>query len=155
MYRDVSWQRIAVAVAVSSVVFAGAKLAYGFEISFQDTIGMLIVLAFVFGLAALILVVRDKMTLRSSISAEEREALIAKRSKRLQRRWVIALFIMALAALPLHAFGLIDELLWQRPLLFAIAALIVISFWLGWHAFSDQKSSANGESTSKARDERG
>jgi len=30
-----------------------------------------------------------------------------------------------------HAFGLIDEPLWQRPAFFGLAALIVISFLLG------------------------
>lgn len=131
MNRDVSWQRIIIAAFIGSAVFAGGKLAYGFQISEYDIIGIAISLAVVIGLAALILVFRDKVTLRPNMSAEERDAAIAKRSKRLHRGWVTALFIMALVALPVHAFGLIDEPLWQRLAFFGLAALIVISFLLG------------------------
>ena len=137
MNRDVSWQRIIIAVFIGCAVFAGGKLAYGFQISEYDVIGTAISLAVVVGLAALILVFRDKVTLKPNMSAEEREAAIAKRSKRLHRGWVTALFIMALVVLPVHAFGLIDELLWQRLVFFGLAALIVISFLSGRHD-SDQ-----------------
>ena len=80
------------------------------------------------------------------MSAEERDVAIAKRSKRLHRGWATALFIMALVALPVHAFGLIDEPLWQRLLFFGLAALIVISFLLSWRD-SDQGGSGDEKST--------
>lgn len=132
MNRDVSWQRIIIAVLMGCAVFAGGKLAYGFQISKYDVIGIAISLAVVLGLAALILVFRDKVTLEPNMSTEERDAAIAKRSSRLHRGWAIALFIMALVALSLHAFGLTDEPFWQRLLFFGLAALIVISFLLNW-----------------------
>jgi|HubBroStandDraft_6_1064221.scaffolds.fasta_scaffold54237_2 hypothetical protein len=78
MNRDVSWQRIIIAVFIGCAVFAGGKLAYGFQISEYDVIGTAISLAVVVGLAALILVFRDKVTLKPNMSAEEREAAIAK-----------------------------------------------------------------------------
>jgi hypothetical protein len=109
MNRDVSWQRIMVAILIGCAVFAGGKLAYGFQVSNDDIIGIAISLAVVFGLAALILVFRDKVTLKPNMSAEERDAAITKSSKRLHRGWATALFIMALVALPVHAFGLKDE----------------------------------------------
>jgi intracellular septation protein A len=128
MNRDVSWQRIMVAILIGCAVFASGKLAYGFQISKDDIIGIAISLAVVFGLAALILVFRDKVTLKPNMSAEERHAAITKSSKRLHRGWATALFIMALVALPVHAFGLKDEPFWQRLLFFGLAALIVINF---------------------------
>ncbi len=155
MNRDVSWQRFMVAVLIGCAVFAGGKLAYGFQISkddIDDIIGIAIFLAVVFGLAALILVFRDKVTLKPNISAEERDAAITKSSKRLQRGWATALFIMALVALPLHAFGLIDEPFWQRLLFFGLAALIVINFLLSWPD-SNHEGLGDEESKSGATDD--
>jgi hypothetical protein len=152
MKRDVSWQRIMVAVLIGCAVFAGGKFAYGFEISKYDIIGFAIALVAIFGLAALILVFRDKVTLKPNMSAEERDAAITKSSNRLHRGWAIALFIMALIALPVHAFGLIGEPLWQRLVFFGLAALIVISFLLSWR---DSRHGGLGdeESTGAAPDE--
>jgi hypothetical protein len=152
MNRDVSWQRIMIAVLVGFAVFAGGKFAYGFQISKYDTIGIAISLAVVFGLAALILVFRDKATLKPNMSAEERDAAITKRSNRLHRGWATALFIMALIALPLHAFGLIDEPLWERLLFFGLAALIVINFLFSWRD-SNHGGLRDEESTSEATDD--
>jgi hypothetical protein len=132
MNRDVSWQRIGVGVLLGCAVFAGGRFAYGFQVSTYDVIGTAVSLAVVFGLAALILVFRDKATLKPNMSTQERDAAITKRSKRLHRGWATALFIMALVALPLHAFGLGDEPLWQRLLFFGLAALVVINFLRGW-----------------------
>jgi hypothetical protein len=150
MNRDASWQRIIIAVFIGSAIFAGGKLAYGFQISEYDIIGIAISLAVVVGLAALILVFRDKVTLKPNMSAEERDAAIVKRSKRLHRGWLTALFIMALVALPVHAFGLIDEPLWQRLAFFGLAALIVISFLLG-RRDPDQGRLGDEESTNEER----
>src|SRR4051812_47345696 len=132
MNRDVSWQRIMIAVLIGCAVFAGGKFAYVFQISKYDLVSIAIFLAVVFGLAALILVFRDKVTLKPNMSAEERDTAITKSSSRLHRGWATALFIMALVALPVHAFGLEDEPLWQRLLFIGLAALIVINFFLSW-----------------------
>ena len=155
MDRDVSWQRIVIAVLTGFAVFAAAKFVVGFQISIQDIIGIVISLAVVFVAAALILLFRDKVRLKPNMSAEEREGVIQTSSNRLKRGWAIALFIMALVALPVHAFRLIDEPQWQRLLFLAVAALIVIGFLFSWLASRNQGGSANGESASKARDERG
>ena len=132
MRRDVSWQRIVVAVLLGCAVIAGGKFAYGFQISKYDIIGIVIFLSVVFGLAALILVLRDKRILKPNMSAEEHDAAITRSSNRLHWRWASAIFTMALIALPVHAFGLIEEPLWQRLLFFGLAALIVVGFLLSW-----------------------
>jgi len=148
MRRDVSWQRIVVAVLLGCAVFAGGKFAYGFQISKYDIVGIVISLAVVFGLAALILVLRDKRILKPNMSAEEHDAAITRSSNRLHRRWAIAIFIIALIALPVHAFGLIEEPLWQRLLFFGLAALIVVGLLLSWRDSSrgdlGDRRSANG-----------
>ena len=95
----------------------------------------------VFALAALILIVRDKLTLRPGMTKEERQAALNRKSARLQRRWAIAFFVMALIALPVHAFGLVEEPLWQRLLYFVLAALIVLNVLSGWRGFSGQRQS--------------
>ena len=61
---------------------ATAKFAVGFQISIQDVIGIVISLAVVFGMAALILILRDKVTLKPNTPAEEREEVIQKSSNR-------------------------------------------------------------------------
>jgi len=153
MNRDVSWQRIVFAVLVGGAVFACAKFAYGFQISIQDIIAFLVALTLLFGLAALILIFRDKVTLKPNMSAEEREAAISKRSNHLQRGWAIAFVIMAVVALPLHAFGVEHEPLWQRLLYSGLAAFIVINFLLSWHRSRNREGSGKGQSESKASDE--
>jgi hypothetical protein len=152
MKRDVSWQRIMIAVLIGCALFAGGRFAYGVQISKYDIIAIVICLVVVFGLAALILGIRDKMTLKPNMSAEEREAAITKSSNRLHQGWGIAFLIMALVALPLHAFGLIDETLWQRLLFFGLAALIVINFLLGWRN-SNHGGLGDEESASEAADD--
>lgn len=132
MYRDVSWRRIVFAVLAGGAVFACAKFGYGFQISIQDVIAFAVALAVLFGIAALILIISDKVTLRPNMSAEEREAAISKRSYRLHRGWTIAFVIMAAVALPIHAFGAEHEPLWQRLLYSGLAAFIVVNFLLGW-----------------------
>jgi hypothetical protein len=152
MRRDVSWQRIVIAVLIGCAVFASAKFAFGFKISINDITGTVISLAVVFGLAAVILVFRDKVTLRPNMSTEEREAVITIRSNHLHRGWAIAFFIMALVALPVHAFGLEHEPLWQRLLYVGLAALIVINFLLSWRDSRNREGLGKGESASGSSD---
>ena len=135
------------AVLIGCAVFAAGKFAFGFQISKYDIIGIAVSLAVVFGLAALILVFRDKVTLKPNMSPEERDAAITESSQRLHRGWATALFIMALVALPLHAFGLKDEPFWQRVLFFGVAALIIINFLLRWR---DSNHGGSGDEESKS-----
>ena len=146
MNRDVSWPRIVVALAIGCAVFAAGKFAYGFQISLREIIPIVIFMALVFGLAAVILALRDKVTLKPNMSAEERGVVIAKRSNHLHRRWTIAVFIMALVALPVLVFGLGDEPLWLRLLYLGLAALIVVRFLLTRHGSRNQEGSNQGES---------
>jgi hypothetical protein len=125
---------------------------YGFQISIQDIIGIVVFLAVVFGLAALILVFGDKVTLKPNMSGDQRQAAITRRSERLQRGWAIAFFIMALIALPVQAFGLKDEPLSQRLLFLALAALIIINFLFSWHNSRNQEGSGK-ESAIKTSDD--
>lgn len=138
MERDISWQRIVIALLIGGAVFAAGKFAYGFRV-LPEIIPTAIFLAVVFGLAAVILVFRDRVTLKPNMSGEEREVVIAKSSNRLQRGWGIAIFIIALVALPVHVFGIEDEPLWQRLLYSCLAALIVISFLLNRHGSRNQE----------------
>jgi hypothetical protein len=104
----------------------------------QDIINAVIInavifMAVVFGLAALALIFLNKITLRLNMSAEEREAVIAKRSNRLYGAWAIAFFMMAAVALPLQVFGIEQEPLWQRLLYGGLATLVIISVLSSWH----------------------
>ena len=146
MERDVCWQRIVIALLIGCAVFAAGKFAYGFRISLPEIIPIVIFMAVVFGLAAVILVFRDRVTLRPNMSAEQREVVIAKRSDRLQWGWGIAIFIMALVALPVHVFGIEDEPLWQRLLYLGLAALIVIGFLVTRHGSRNREGPNQGES---------
>jgi uncharacterized BrkB/YihY/UPF0761 family membrane protein len=109
----------------------------------QDIINAVIFMAVVFGLAALALVFLDKITLRGNMSAEEREAAIAKRSNRLHGAWAIAFFMMAVVALPLHVFGIEQEPLWQRLLYGGLAALVIISLLSSWYDARSKKGNQN------------
>jgi len=151
--RDVSWRRIVVALLVGCAVFAAGKFEYGFQISFPEIIPIVIFMAVVFGLAAVILVFRDKVTLKPNMSAEERELAITKRSNRLKRGWGIAIFIIALIALPVNLFGLEDEPLWQRILYLGLAALIVISFLLNQYFCRNQEDREGGSGSRADYDE--
>ncbi len=144
MDRDLSWQRIVFAVLIGGAVLACAKFAYGFQISLQDTIGFVVGLTLLFGLAALILIFRDKLTLKPNMSEERREAAISKRSNRLQRGWAIAFVIMASLALLLHVFGVEHEPLWPRLLYSGLAAFIVVNFLLSWHRSRNREGSEQG-----------
>lgn len=130
MNRGISWRRIVVALLIGSGVFVGAKFVYGFKISITDLAAVVIFMAVVFGLAALVLVVGDKVSLKPNMSVEEREAATTKRSNRLHGAWGIVLFVLALIALPVQIFGVGDESHWQRLLYGGMAAVIIIGFLL-------------------------
>jgi intracellular septation protein A len=105
----------------------------------KDLLYVVVFMSVVFAMAALILIVSDKLTLRPGMSPEERQAALNKKSARLQRGWAIAFFVMALIALPVHAFGLVEEPLWQRLLYFGLAALVVLTVVSGLRGFSGQR----------------
>jgi hypothetical protein len=69
MDRDVSRQRIVIAVLIGCAVFATLKVAVGFQISIRDIIETVISVAVVFGLA-LVLLFRDKVTLRPNKASD-------------------------------------------------------------------------------------
>lgn len=98
-----------------------------------------IFMSLVAALAGLILFCRDKITLKRNMSPEERQAALAERENRLQRKWAWSLFVLALVALPVHALGLIEEPLWQRLLYFFLAALIVLSVVSGRRDSGDDR----------------
>jgi membrane associated rhomboid family serine protease len=69
MARDVSRQRIVIAVLIGCAVFAISMVAVGFQISIRDIIGTVISVAVVFGMA-LVLLFRDKVTLRPNKASD-------------------------------------------------------------------------------------
>jgi uncharacterized membrane protein YuzA (DUF378 family) len=154
MNRDVSWRRIGVALLVGCSIFAAGKFAYGFQTSFAEMVPIVIFMAVVFGLAALILAFRDKVALKANMSAKDRELAITKRSNRLKKGWGVAIFSMALVAVPVHLFGFQDEPAWQRILYLGLAAVVVISFLLNRYSSRNQHSEGDQEVARPDGDER-
>ena len=89
-------------------------------------------LGLIVGLAALILLLVDKFTLRSGMPAEERKAAIDFRTSRWQQRYSFFSFIMALIALFVNAFNLGHESIGWRVGWFALAAFVVLRY-LSWN----------------------
>jgi|CZKJ01.1.fsa_nt_gi hypothetical protein len=89
------------------------------------TIACLLVL---FSLAAGILFVIDRLTLRKTLSAEERKAAIDTRTERWHRRWNSFFFVMAFIVLFVNAFNLGHESIGWRVGWFVIAAFVVLGY---------------------------
>lgn len=83
-------------------------------------------LAFVVGLAALILVFIDRVTLQRNLSEEERKVVVGKRTQRWKRRWRFFIFLIALLALFVSVLNPDHESTAWRAIRFVIAALIVL-----------------------------
>ena len=81
-----------------------------------------------FALAAGIQFVRDRLTLRKNLSAEERKALVDSCTGRWLRYYGFFFFIMAVIALFVNAFNLGHESLRWRVAWFAVAAFVVLSY---------------------------
>jgi hypothetical protein len=81
-----------------------------------------------FALAAGILFVMDRRTLRKNLSAEERTALVDSRTGRWRRYYGFFFFIMAIIALFVNGFNLGHESLPWRVAWFVIAAFVVLGY---------------------------
>jgi phosphatidylglycerophosphate synthase len=103
----------------------------------MEILTIIVFMGVVCGVAALILVFRDKLTLRRHMSAEERQTAITKRTARLQRKWATAMFVMALIALPVNVFGLGGRPLRERVIYFIMAALYVWYFLSSYRRHQD------------------
>jgi hypothetical protein len=95
-----------------------------------NLIGIVVFMALVVGVAAGILFVLDRLTLRRGLSREERRAIVAKRTQRWQRAWFIfylscAVIVLVVNGLNLGHEGLRSRIGWSVP-----AAVVVIAFLL-------------------------
>jgi len=85
-------------------------------------------MALIVGLAALILLIVDRVTLRRSFSKEECEAVVIARTERWQRRWNFFFFLMAFIALFVNAFNLGHESIVWRVCWFVLGAFVVLRY---------------------------
>jgi len=95
-----------------------------------EAIGIVVFMAIVVGVAVGILVLLDRSTLRPGVSAEERKAVLAKRSQKWQRRWWNFYVCMAVIALVVNGLNLGHESLRYRIGWSVPAAVVVIWFLL-------------------------
>jgi hypothetical protein len=103
-----------------------------------DAIGIVALMAIVVAIAAGILFVPDRLTLRPGLSPDERNAILAKRSEKWQRRWGIFYLTMAVIVLIVNGLNLSHESLRSRLGWSIPAAVVVIFFLLS-------KNSSNGD----------
>ena len=94
-----------------------------------DALAIVVSIAIVVGIAAGILFVLDRLTLRPRLSADERKAILAKRSEKWQRRWGISYLSMAVIALVVNGLNLDRENLRSR-LGWSIPAAVVVTLFL-------------------------
>lgn len=95
-----------------------------------DLIGIVVFMALVVGVAAGILFVLDRLTLRRGLCQEERRAVVEKRTQRWQRAWFIFYVSCAVIALVANALNLGHESLRSRIGWSVPAAAVVIVFLL-------------------------
>jgi len=95
----------------------------------QEAIGIVVFMAIVVGIAAGILFVLHRFTLRRPMSAEEK-AVLAKRSEKWQRAWGIFYLSMAVIALVVNVLNLNHESRRSRLGWSVLAASVVIWFLL-------------------------
>jgi uncharacterized membrane protein len=95
-----------------------------------DLIGIVVFMSIVVGLAAGVLFLVDRLTLRSDLTEEERKAIVSKRSGRLSRAWGTFYLSMAVIALVVNGLNLTHESLRSRIGWSALAAVVVISYLL-------------------------
>jgi quinol-cytochrome oxidoreductase complex cytochrome b subunit len=93
-----------------------------------EALPIVVFLAFIVGLAALILVFIDRLPLQRNLSDEERKEVVGKRTERWQRRWGFFIFIAALLALFVSVLNPDHESTNWRVIRFVIAALIVLGY---------------------------
>jgi hypothetical protein len=107
-----------------------------------DVLAIVVAIAVVFGLAAGILFVLDRLTLRKASSKGERQLVVAKRTARWRRRWWIFYASCAVIALVVNALNLEHEPLSRRIKWSIVPAIVVILFLLS----SDKSSNPSDES---------
>ena len=95
-----------------------------------DLIGIVVFMALVVGVAAGILFVLDRLTLRRGLSQEERRASVEKRTQRWHRAWLIFYLSCAVIALVVNGLNLGHESLRSRIGWSVPAAVVVIVFLL-------------------------
>ncbi len=93
-----------------------------------EALPIVLFLAFVVGLAAIILVFIDRLTLQRNLSEEERKAVVVKRTERWQRGWCFFIFLIVLLALFVSVLNPDHESTAWRVIRFVIAALIVLGY---------------------------
>jgi MFS family permease len=81
-----------------------------------------------FALAAGILFIIDRLTLRKTLSAGERKAVVDSRTGRWLRYYGFFFFIIAVIALFVNAFNLGHESVGWRVAWFLIAGFVVLSY---------------------------
>ncbi len=94
-----------------------------------DLLSAVIFMGIVVVLAAGILVVVDKFSLRKSLTEEERAAAVDKRSERWGRAWRIFFCAMAVVSLPINVLGLIrkTEPVFPTVIYIVIALFVLLS----------------------------
>jgi hypothetical protein len=95
-----------------------------------EVIGIVVFMAIVVGIAAGILYLVDRLTLRRGLSAEERRAAVAKRTSRARRAWGIFYLSCAVIALVVNVINPDHESLRSRLGWSVPAAVVVILFLL-------------------------
>jgi hypothetical protein len=93
-----------------------------------DVIGIVVFMTIVVGLAAAILFVFDRITLKSGASKEDRRLVVEKRTVRWQRRWAFFYALCAAVALIVSAVNLEHQPLRQRVAWSVLPALVVLWF---------------------------
>jgi len=109
-----------------------------------EVIAIVVSIAIVVGIAVGMLFVLDRLTLRPGQSADERKAILAKRSEKWQRNWGIFYRSMAVIALVVNGLNLNHESLRSRLGWCIPAAVVVILFLLS-------KNSANVDQANEDR----
>jgi hypothetical protein len=110
-----------------------------------EAIGVVVFMAIVVGIAVAILFVLDRLTLRRGLSANERRAILAKRSAKWQRSWGIFYLSMAVIALVVNGLNLNHESLRSRLGWCIPAAVVVILFLLSKNSADGDQPNENGK----------
>jgi FlaG/FlaF family flagellin (archaellin) len=96
----------------------------------SELIGIVVFIAIVVGLAAGVLFVLDRVTLRSGLTAEERKSIVEKRTRKWRRRWLLFYVVIASIALVVNGLNLNHESLKSRISWSIPAAIVIILFLL-------------------------
>jgi len=94
----------------------------------EEILTIVVFMGIVFALAAGILVVIDKFTLRKGLAKEEKVTAVAQRTARWQQRWRILFVVMAAISLPLNWIGLLrkTEPLFPTIIWIVLATLVLL-----------------------------